>query len=298
MWWKNLRLSGKLLLGFGVVVALLIGVGAWSVIGINGIVDNAAEVIDGNVFRGTMTQREVDHLNWAIGLNKLLTDDTLHELTVETDPRKCAFGEWYYSPARLEAEALMPTIAPLLAQIEEPHRLLHESAVAIGRHYVDVAEELGAFLREKKVDHLAWAHDIKDTFMDAGVNTLAGVELDHTQCSLGQFLYSSETTQKRAEDPEFDAAIAPILDPHQRLHESAAVIAENLSSGRRDEMRSFYNQTTGPLADETLLAIDGLIAWHDGKLSGLNEANRIYATDTTDALNEVQSLLGRIVHTS
>lgn len=298
MWWKNLRLSGKLLVGFGVVVALLVGVGLWSVVGINGIVANAGEVIEGNTFRGNMVQREVDHLNWAMGLNRLLTDDSVHELAVETDPTKCAFGQWYYSDARRQAEALMPAIAPLLDRIEEPHNHLHESAVSVADRYVHVDEDLGSFLREKKVDHLAWADQINDVFMDSDVSSLTGVELDHTQCSLGQYLYSDDTEHKRSEDAEFDAAIAPIYEPHRRLHESATVIAANLAEGAGEAAQSYYMQTTAPLADDTLQAIDGLIGWHDGKLDGLAEANRIYATETTNALGEVQSLLGRIVDTS
>ena len=50
-------------------------------------------------------------------------------LNVETDDHKCGFGQWLYGDGRKQAEALVPSLAPLLKKIEEPHRLLHESAI-------------------------------------------------------------------------------------------------------------------------------------------------------------------------
>ncbi|MFO7849475.1 MAG: methyl-accepting chemotaxis protein [Spirochaetia bacterium] len=298
MAWKDVKLGGKFSVGFGVVIILLIVVGAWSVFGVRDIVDNASEVIDGNELRGNITQREVDHLNWTIDLNKLLNDSEIHELQVETDPTQCAFGQWYYSDKRREAEQMIPELRPLLEDIEDPHTHLHESAVDVGEKYAEVDRELGNFMREKKVDHLAWAHRVKDVFVDPDMNSFTDVELDHTQCSLGQYLYSDEVEAMRAEDPEFDEAIEPVYDPHRELHESAVVIAENLEEGRKDAMRSYYMNNTKPLAYETLDGIDSLLSWHDGKLEGLDEANRIYAVETSAALSDVQSLLQQIVHTT
>ena len=43
-----------------------------------------------------------------------------------TDPRRCAFGEWFYSFTTDD-----PQIKAILEKIEEPHRKLHESALVI-----------------------------------------------------------------------------------------------------------------------------------------------------------------------
>ena len=45
-------LGRKIGAGFGVVLVLLAGVAAWSLLGIGGIVDNAGEVIAGNRAEG------------------------------------------------------------------------------------------------------------------------------------------------------------------------------------------------------------------------------------------------------
>ena len=298
MAWKNIKLGRKFFIGFGVVIALLIVVGAWSVFGINEIVTNAAEVIDGNKLRANIVQREVDHLNWTIELNELLNNDEVNELTVETDPHKCAFGQWYYSEARVAAEQMVPELKPLLQRIEDPHNRLHQSAVSVDEHYEQVDQKLGSFLREMKVDHLAWAHRVKDVFVVPNMNQFNNVELDHTQCNLGQYLYSDEVEQKRESDSGFDTAISGIYDPHQRLHESAQVIAANLAEGRKDAMRTYYMDNTKSLANETLDEIDTLIAWHDSKLDGLDQASDVYASQTVAALDEVQGLLGQIVMTT
>jgi methyl-accepting chemotaxis protein len=73
-------------------------------------------------------KREIDHLNWARKVGEFQRDENVTELGVEKDPHKCAFGKWYYSDARRKAEEAIPEIAPLLKQVEEPHKKLHESA--------------------------------------------------------------------------------------------------------------------------------------------------------------------------
>ena len=46
-------------------------------LGINTIVNKAQELSEGNKFVGILLQKEVDHLNRAGEVNKLLTDDTV-----------------------------------------------------------------------------------------------------------------------------------------------------------------------------------------------------------------------------
>lgn len=298
MGWKDFRLSVKFLVGFGIVLVLLGVVAGWSILGIDGIVGDAEQVIDGNKLRGNMVQRELDHVQWANDLNKLLTDHRVNELTVQTDPTQCAFGKWYYSEERKEAERLVPAIVPILAQIEEPHNHLHESAVRIGEQYVEVDRELGNFLREKKVDHLSWAHRVKDVFVDPNMNEFTDVELDHRKCSFGRWLYSAETEAKRAAEPDFAAALEPVYQPHMDLHASARTIQDMMTAGNKDAARPFYMENTKVLAYDTLDAIDGIIAWHDGKIAQLDKANNIYAVESSQYLTEVRGLLAEVVHTS
>ena len=96
--WKNLTIAKKIALGFGIILALLSVVGLLSFTGVNNIVKDAGQVIDGNKLDGILAQKEVDHLNWVNKVNALLTDDGVTKLQVQTDHKKCGFGKWLWTP--------------------------------------------------------------------------------------------------------------------------------------------------------------------------------------------------------
>ena len=291
--WKNIKLSGKFIIGFGVVIALLVIVAGRSYVGVSGIVSNAEEVIAGNKLRGDVAQRIVEHLNWAAQVSEFLNDENTHELNVQLDHTQCAFGKWYNSEERGRAEELVPELKQILAGINDPHQRLHESAARIKGVYHDADVELGNFLREMKTAHLSWAHKVKDVFVDTNLTTIQA-EMDPHKCDFGKWLYSQEVEALKQQDPAFAAAIAQVYEPHTKLHESAVVIQELLTNGKRSEAAAYYMNNTKPIAYETLDAIDTILAWHGQSVDGLNHARQIYAQETSTALQEVQGLLNEV----
>ncbi len=291
--WQALSIGKKIAFGFAAVLFTLSVVAIWSIIGIGGIVGNAGEVIQGNKLRGEMVQREVDHLNWANQVNALLNDEHVHDLTVQTDPHKCAFGKWYYSDARKEAEEFVPELKALLAQIEEPHNHLHESAVDIASHYQDADMVLGNFLRQAKADHLSWAHKVKDAFVDNSIKKI-DVQFDPTKCAFGTWYYSDEVRALRQAEPEFDRIMAEIEEPHNKLHRSAEEIDRLIRAGNRSAAATYYMKTIKVYAYEVLDHIDQILVWHDNKVKGMDEARNIYAQSTQPSLKAVQDILGEI----
>jgi methyl-accepting chemotaxis protein len=153
--WKNLRLSRKLAVGFGTVVLLGAVVGGWAILGINGIVSDAGQVIDGNKLRGEMVQMEVNHLNAAREVNALLTDPDVHHLKVEANAGQCPMGKWLHGESRAKAEALVPQLKEQLQQIEQPHEQFHRSAAEIGRVFKKEHPGLRMELRSNQADLLA-----------------------------------------------------------------------------------------------------------------------------------------------
>lgn len=131
MIWNNLSLARKSLLGTSAFILLVIFLSGWALFGVETIIDDAEEVIFTNELRTEVLQRQIDHLNWARDLANYVDDDFRGGLTLETDHRQCDFGRWYYGNERHEAERLIPELAPVLKKLEEPHRLLHASAVKI-----------------------------------------------------------------------------------------------------------------------------------------------------------------------
>ena len=292
MGWKDCKLCVKFGIGFGTILLLLVALGGWSILGIEGIVGDAEEVISGNKLRGNFTQKVVDHLKWAEKVNELLADSHVHTLNVQTDPAKCAFGKWYYSDARTQAERLVPAIKPLLADIEQYHNSLHASAIDIANKYAPADVELGAFLRDKKLDHLIWMGKIKDALINPQA-TSTGVQTDPHKCGLGKWLYSDETSQQMQADPEFGALVRAIFEPHAALHESGIAINQKLGSYDRIGAQNLFRETTAGLAEDTLATIDGVLALNDNRLKGYDEAKAIYTSVTMPALNAVQDILNK-----
>ncbi|MBN1490101.1 MAG: CZB domain-containing protein, partial [Phycisphaerae bacterium] len=237
MSWKNLTLKWKFGIAFGVVLLFLAGVAGGAIYGIHHIVTDAGEVIAGNALRETFAEKKVDHLHWATQVNALLTDESVNELTAETDPHKCSFGEWYYSEDRAEAERLVPELKEMLVRIEAPHRQLHESAIAIRDAFRPTDPKLPLSLAEMKVGHLEWRSNIVDAM--AHRRDELGVVMDPTQCALGKWV-SSEDGQRAYErgDAEFKAAWDQLLESHAALHASAKEIQDHLAFVAEAEART------------------------------------------------------------
>ncbi len=222
MKWKDLAIGKKLAVGFGVVTVLLIVVSVLSYTGVGSIVGNAGIVVDGNKLDGMLAQKEVDHLVWVGKVNALLTDEKITTLEVETDDHRCGFGKWLYGEGRKEAEILAPSLVPLLKEIEEPHRNLHETAIDIGKKFVQADIMLPGFIGEKVIDHLEWMNKIEQLFL-LNLPELK-VQTDPTRCKLGKWIYGVEARKAAEGKPELARLLEVIKEPHRRLHESAIEI--------------------------------------------------------------------------
>ncbi|PLY02660.1 MAG: chemotaxis protein, partial [Desulfuromonas sp.] len=283
------------MIGFGVVLALLTLVAAWSGKGISNIVANAEEVIAGNQLRGEMVQREVDHLKWAGSLNALLTDDEVTTLEIQTDHHKCGFGKWYYGSGRNDAESLVPELKPLLERIEKPHQELHASAIKIDQTFQPADLTLPGFLAAKESDHLAWVSKVQDFFLDTSKQT-TGVQLYEHKCNLGTFLYGPEGKKIANSDPLLAQLLEEIKGPHQRLHASASKI-EALAQDRNAARRVFETETRSSLKD-TQTVLHRLQERADEMVMNVEKAKSIYANETIPNLAGVQELLRDIVSTT
>ena len=298
MKWKDLKLGRKFFIAFGLVIALLILAAYWAIHGIGGIVNNAEEVIQGNELRTEIEEKYVDHLHWAGEVSELLTNKETTHLNVETDPHKCAFGQWYYGEGREHAEELAPELKSLFDEIEDPHKRLHESAVKISEAFVQADRKLSAQLRQAKTDHLAWAHSVKDVLVRAEQVNSIDVETDPRQCNFGQWYYSEQVETMKREDPEFARLVNQVEEPHRELHESVLTVERYFSNGDISQGKQYYMNNTKPKAYEVLDLIDQVIAWNDENLNGMDRANEIYQQQTMAHLNEVGSLFDEIVASS
>jgi methyl-accepting chemotaxis protein len=80
-------------------------------------------------------------------------------------------------------------------------------------------------LAQKEVDHLNWAGQVNALLTDDNVTEL-DVEMDHTKCAFGKFLYGDGRKDAEREVPSLAKIFKEIEKPHQHLHESAQHIKD------------------------------------------------------------------------
>ncbi len=244
---------------------------------------------EGNKLIGIRLQREVDHLNWAGEVNKLLTDDQITELAVQTDPRKCGFGKWYYGEGRIKAENFLPSLKTPLSRIEEPHRDLHRSAIKISEVYKEADSELPTTLANREADHLSWAGKVQSAILRKSKKV--DVQLDHTLCAFGKMLFGEVGKKIRLSDPELSKLLDAIEEPHQLLHDSGKKIQVALSEGDFDKAHSIYLKESAPILEKTQKVIKQLQHRAQENLGGAKKAQNIYSTETQANLEKVQGIL-------
>ncbi|MHC4583704.1 MAG: methyl-accepting chemotaxis protein, partial [Planctomycetota bacterium] len=222
---KNLTIGKKVAFGFGLIIILLLVVGILAFLGVSGMGKNAEDVISKNELIKTITQKEIDHLNWANAVSELLTNDEITELKVQTDDHKCAFGTWLYSDAREHAEKAIPELVSIFKEIEGCHHALHASAIEIKQHFKQADTELPGIITGRMVDHLNWAAAIRDTFL--GNKESLNVQIDPTKCALGKWINSEQAKNAYENgDVEFKNSWDQMLVGHKKLHDSATHIGD------------------------------------------------------------------------
>jgi methyl-accepting chemotaxis protein len=292
MVWNNIKLGKKIMIGIGLVLALMLVIGGWSWSGISGIVHDATELSAGNKLVGILLQREIDHLNWAGEVNKLLTDKNVTRLKVQTDHTRCGFGKWLYGAGRKDAERLMPVLKNLFSAIEGPHQSLHQSAVKIGNHFKVADEALPTALANKEVDHLSWSEKVQSAILQK--DRQLSVQLDHTKCAFGQMLYGNIGKEIAESDPKLASLLEEIKTPHEQLHKSGERINIALRNGNFQNAQEIYLSETAGILSSTRNGLKKLQNRALVNLQGVKTSRAVYATETQPALAEVQSLLTKM----
>ena len=233
MQWSNLSIGKQIRIGFGIILSLLVAIGAIGYVGISRMKTKAALVIDGNKLDAKLAQSEVDHLNRANAINAFLTDPKVVDLDIEENEHDCMLGQWLESPERRKYESDISSIKPLIKAIEAPHAELHQSAVEIKKVFRQVDPDLLGFLNESESDHLRWASQIREAFMQKS-DTL-GIETDPEKCSLGRWFDSPEAkTAYQNGNSEFKKSWEALVIAHKKLHESTIEIEKNIAFKQAD----------------------------------------------------------------
>ena len=166
MAWKNIPIGGKLAIGFGLVLLFLSVISIFSWYGFHTVNEGVDQSLYLSGIKELALQKEIDHLQWRNSITDFLTDARKNTLDAQADDHQCKLGIWLYGQERKDAEAKMPGIAPLLQQLEKPHKDMHDSArimqETIAKHKGDRAvflPEVGKTFQEKTLPALTLVRD-------------------------------------------------------------------------------------------------------------------------------------------
>ena len=96
-----------------------------------GQVFKQADLERGSFLRDSKTA----HLDWMNKLGNIFLDPSAKDLgSLQTDPTLCGFGKWIYSDATRAYSQENPEFGVIWNEVEAHHKILHESAQAIGQH--------------------------------------------------------------------------------------------------------------------------------------------------------------------
>jgi methyl-accepting chemotaxis protein len=290
MFWQNLSLRNKILSGIGIVLGLLTLLAFIAIQGIHSIVTEGEEVVSGNQLRGEFLQRKVEHLEWADNLVNFIGNDA-DASTIELDHRACGLGRWFYSDARHEIAQRIPAMSPVLQNLEEPHRLLHQSAQQI----VDVHQRgdmtLPLFLARSEIDHLNRAESLLESILNA---TPLDRDFDHRHCELGRFIYG-ERARALQKDKVFSDIIAKLEPVHKTLHDRNAASNAMLTTEGRDTALAYYKTEITPVLTEVRAYLLQLQDHAAQQNAAKQAAENIYHTHTQTHLNTVKAQLDQLV---
>ncbi len=240
MKWKNIKLVQKLSF-FAVIISIIILITAFRIIyGINTIVNESNKAYAYEHLKELLLSRHIDHLKWANKVNEYIIDDQVKELAVQMDPHQCAFGKWYYSDDRKEIAALVPGIANLLEQTEDPHNSLHATAAKIKEIYNKENGTSDPHQKELAIQY--YNQEIKSHLNQVGAKLTEIIE-ESKKSSEAALLRSSQSTDSSRRGIIIFCSLIFIL-----LLTSTFILVKDLSGGLKALAKPFEIISKGDLS--------------------------------------------------
>jgi methyl-accepting chemotaxis protein len=293
---KNLTLRQKITASFSVILFLLFLLSFWSISGITSILRSAEDVVEGNQLVGNISERYVEHINWVHKVEELVNNDSVHTLSVQMNPEKCALGKWLHSENRRDAEKLVPSISPLLKSIESPHSALHKSAGEIADVYHQADLQRSQELERIKGDHLSWLVRLKNSVLEKQVDR--GLQLNSQKCALGKWLQSESLKNWEQQNKEVKQLLPALLEAHQALHHSGTLVKKYLENKSAEMAQRVVLKNSDVYAEKVLVEMDKLIALNEREVEGFQAAREIFSSQTLMRFHQVESLLKEIMKTT
>ncbi|MGQ1888930.1 methyl-accepting chemotaxis protein [Thermophagus sp. OGC60D27] len=291
--WNDARIKIKFRLTFGLISLFILSLAIIANKGIYSIIKDTEKIQSSGQLQNDIKHYHTTHLQWVAKVNRLLTDDNVTNLSVETNHKLCEFGKWYYGEGRKKAEELVPELSSILEKFEKPHLQLHQSARQIGNVFSQADHNLSKQLNHVKIAHLAWMNSLEGSILEESPNHQ--IQLNEKACTLGRWLHSENANSLIKNDPQLVSWIEQLYRPHELLHASAVQINKALKSGNSAHAKTIFNNQSKIHAKKTLAILDKIIGWNDHRLDAMAKADSIYSYVTLPTIDELSLLFQDLI---
>ena len=285
---KDIRLSTKLYMGFGVVLLLLVLLGTIVYRNLNGIREENRRYVDSAHFKAFITEKIADHLKWVRTLESLFLYN-LPTVDLQLDHTQCGLGKFIYGEEGAMFAASNPQAEALLEAMKGPHQALHESAKSVLAEWKQRHKGLRHLLKDRLDDHRKWVITLSEIVLSG--NTDLSLQTDPAQCAFGRFLVGDACARYEKDFPLFKDLMTKVEAPHRRLHESAVKIMEALKQSNQTEAQAIYEQETLPAVAEVETVFREAIAAETTLEDAQGKATDILTTKTHEALANAQTAM-------
>ncbi|WP_163340318.1 methyl-accepting chemotaxis protein [Desulfopila sp. IMCC35008] len=178
---RDLSINFKLPVAFGVILALLVGLGTICWLRFGGAVEGIHISASAANLNTKLLAREIDHHKFMAKVGEFFINPDITTIDVQTDHRQCNLGKWLYGPERQNAANEFPNFASSFESLEKPHQELHESVLAInvlarGKAKEDILSEASAIYHGKAQTALTATQDILNSLSEEAGELLAASE--------------------------------------------------------------------------------------------------------------------------
>ena len=287
---KNMKLSTKLYVSFALVLLILAGIAANSVLSVDGLTSAGNEAVVAGAHSKFMVEKEVDHFKWIGAVKDLFlkNQSTLH---VQLDPHKCGLGKFLYGEGAKKLAKGNPELAKLLEEIKIPHAELHKSAAHIKEAWQQNHPGLSLTLAARLDDHRRWAANLVESIIE---NQEVTAQIDPKKCAFGKWLNSSATRQMMEKWPKFAAIMEIVIKHHDRLHETAQLVKQ---APTQEAKIGVYVKKTLPELQQVAVLFDQAMRLEESLNKAQKGANQIFDKQTLPALAATQGKLKKITET-
>jgi len=191
-------------------------------------------------------------------------------------------GRDLYEPlAKTTEEAeLWKKVPEMISQWQSEHTKLVDKAKIV---HLDDVETMEGILVQRLLDHVLWVNALEAAL--ASGTPFTG-QLDPTKCGFGK--WQSTFT---SDEPEFNAIIAEMTAPHQKLHGYGQTINDLLAQGKSDEAHALFSQEVKPTLTSIRERFDTALKHVRGEITLLDEAREIGFGSGRQAFNQLDKAL-------